>query len=334
MASKAVLDACEQLGLEREVLAVAAGVSLAQLRDPDARIPADAADAIWTAAAAASGDPCLAIRAAEALPFGAYRVLDFLAAHAPTLGEALERTAAYFPLIDPRGRLSCIEDSSDAGADVTIEFALTTGQPVPRPAVEYTFTALVARTRAGMGLSWGPRALELSGARASPLQEAELLRVLGVAPSYGAPIDRLRVSATDWALPNTAGDRGLFEVLDRHAALLLEALPPASSSLATQIREAVSAELRGGNPTLERVGRRLGVSGRTLQRRLDDQDLRFGELVDEVKTELAKAYLHDRSLALCEVAFLLGFADQSAFTRAFKRWTGHTPGRFRRELTI
>jgi AraC-like DNA-binding protein len=127
----------------------------------------------------------------------------------------------------------------------------------------------------------------------------------------------------------------LFEVLDRHAAMLLAELPlPGSSSLGSSliadVRAAVGAELRGGDPTLERVAARMGMSGRTLQRRIDEQSLRFGELVDEVRSALAKAYLQDRQMALCEVAFLLGFADQSAFGRAFKRWTGVTPGRWRR----
>jgi AraC-like DNA-binding protein len=327
VASNAVLDACARLGLDRAALASAAGVEAGELADPDARLPATKADAIWAAAAAFGSDACLALHAAEAVPFGAYRVIDFLTANAPTLGEALERVAAYFPLIDPRGRVGFERDQDS----VALTFVRADGQALPAPAVEYTFAALLLRSREGLGIDWRPLALELTSALPPPEVSAELARVFGVAPRHAATRDRMLISPQDWVRGNAAGDRSLFEVLARHAAMLLAELPlPGSSSLIADVRAAVGAELRGGDPTLERVAGRMGMSGRTLQRRLDEQSLRFGELVDEVRSALAKAYLQDRQMALCEVAFLLGFADQSAFGRAFKRWTGVTPGRWRR----
>lgn len=331
VASNAVLDACARLRLDRAALLRAARVEPGELADPDARLSAAKADAIWAAAAASGSDACLALHAAEAVPFGAYRVIDFLTANAPTLGDALERVVSYFPLIDPRGRIG-FERSNDA---VALTFESVDGQALPAPAVEYTFAALLLRTREGLGIDWRPLALELTSP-VPPLEvAAELARVFGVAPRHAAVRDRMLVSASDWARANAGGDRSLFEVLDRHAAMLLAELPvpglsSPGSSLTADVRAAVGAELRGGDPTLERVAGRMGMSGRTLQRRLDEQSLRFGELVDEVRSALAKAYLQDRQMALCEVAFLLGFADQSAFGRAFKRWTGITPGRWRR----
>jgi AraC-like DNA-binding protein len=328
VASNAVLDACARLGLDRAALASAAGVEPGELSEPDARLPAAKADAIWAAAVATGEDACLALHAAEAVPVGAYRVIDFLTANAPTLGDALERIAAYFPLIDPRGRVMF----EHGEAHVALTFESADGRPLRAAAVEYTFAALLLRTREGMGIDWRPLGLELtSPPPSSPAVVAELARVFGIVPSHAAMRDRLWVSASDWARGNSGGDRGLFEVLDRHAAMLLAELPAiGSTALVQDLRAAVGAELRGGDPTLERVAGRIGMSGRTLQRRLDDQSLRFGELVDEVRAALAKAYLQDRQMALCEIAFLLGFADQSAFGRAFKRWTGVTPGSWRR----
>jgi AraC-like DNA-binding protein len=327
VASNAVLDACARLGLDRAALVESASVDPTQLSEPDARLPSSSADAIWAAAVVASGDPCLALHAAEALPFGAYRVIDFLTANAATLGEGLERVAAYFPLIDPRGRV-VFEREVDS---VAVTFESVDGRPLPAPAVEYTFAALLLRSRDGMGIDWRPLGVELTSPLPHAAIAAELARVFRVAPAHAALRDRMLVSTSDWARPNAGGDRGLFEVLDRHAAMLVAELPAlGSTALVRDLREAVGAELRGGDPTLERVAARIGMSGRTLQRRLDEHGLRFGELVDEVRAAMAKAYLQDRQLALCEIAFLLGFADQSAFGRAFKRWTGVTPGRWRR----
>ncbi|HVK77274.1 MAG TPA: helix-turn-helix transcriptional regulator [Kofleriaceae bacterium] len=77
------------------------------------------------------------------------------------------------------------------------------------------------------------------------------------------------------------------------------------------------------------VARRLGMSERTLQRRLKDEGTTFAVLVDEVRTDLARMYLADDRLAVYEVAFLLGFSEPSAFNRAFKRWLGTSPREYR-----
>jgi AraC-like DNA-binding protein len=198
---------------------------------------------------------------------------------------------------------------------------------VPLAAVEYTFAALYLRTRESLAIDYRPARVEF--AAALPADTAEHERVFGCPLRFAAERNALLIDRRDWhRAPARPANDSLFEVLEQHAALLLAGLPPASPLLA-ELREAVTAELRDGGATLARVGKRLGMSGRTLQRRLDEQQLDFRAVVDEVAAELAKAYLRDQALGLAEIAFLLGFADQSAFTRAFKRWTGVTPGRWR-----
>jgi AraC-like DNA-binding protein len=319
-----MLLAFEALGLDGDELLAEVGLDRATLADADRRIPAAAADRLWQAAMARSRDPDLPLHAAERLEFGAYRVIDHLAAHAPTLGRSFERIAAYFGLVDPRAKL----EIGEHGELCSIGIAATApGMKVPLPALEYTFAALYLRTRAGLGIDYWPARVDF--AAAPPHASTEHERVFGCPLRFEAEHSRLLIHRADWdRAPVRAADASLFEVLDQHAALLLAALPPASPLLA-ELREAITTELRDGEATLARVGKRLGMSGRTLQRRLDEQQLEFRTIVDEVAGELAKAYLHDRALGLGEVAFLLGFADQSAFTRAFKRWTGVTPGRWR-----
>jgi AraC-like DNA-binding protein len=323
VASRAILVAFEALGLDGDELLAEVGLERAILADPDRRIPATAADGLWQAAMVRSRDPDLALHAAERLEFGAYRVIDHLAAHAPTLGRSFERIAAYFGLVDPRAK---IEIGVHDGLCSIGLAAAAPGMKVPLPALEYTFAALYLRTRAGLGIDYRPARIDFAAARPSATTEHE--RVFGCPLRFDAEHSLLLIHREDWDRAPTRSDASLFEVLDQHAALLLAALPPTSPLLA-ELRQAISTELRDGEASLARVGKRLGMSGRTLQRRLDEQQLDFRAVVDEVAGELAKAYLHDRALGLGEVAFLLGFADQSAFTRAFKRWTGVTPGRWR-----
>jgi AraC-like DNA-binding protein len=230
-------------------------------------------------------------------------------------------------LVDPRATIEIGEGDPlcSIGLGATMP-----GAKLPLAAIEYTFAALYRRTRAGLGIDYRPARIEF--AAALPAITAVHERVFDCPLHFEAERSVMFIRREDWTrAPARPADASLFQVLDDHAAMLLAGLPPASPLLA-ELREAITAELRDGEATLARVGKRLGMSGRTLQRRLDEQRLEFRAVVDEVSGELAKAWLCDRALGIGEVAFLLGFADQSAFTRAFKRWTGVTPGRWRAEL--
>src|SRR4051794_21985510 len=100
-----MIDACAGLGLDTAQILAAARLDPAVLRDPDARMPIEQVDALWEKAYELSQDPNLALHAIEVLPFGAYRVIDFLASTAPTIGTALAKAADYFPVVNAAVRL-------------------------------------------------------------------------------------------------------------------------------------------------------------------------------------------------------------------------------------
>ena len=87
----------------------------------------------------------------------------------------------------------------------------------------------------------------------------------------------------------------------------------------------LAASLRNGRPNLAQVAQDLGLSSRTLQRRLREQGFVFGQLVEEVRRRLAQSYLDEGRLSVSEVAYLLGYSELSAFSRAYRRWTGAAP---------
>ncbi len=322
VASRALIHAAARLGLDVDAILAEVELPRERLAEPELRIPASQADAIWAAVARRLDDPDLALHVAEQLPFGAYRVIDYLAMHAPSLAHAIERVAAYFPLIDPRGRLVVERD-----ADV-LRLVMRSHAPgrLRREAAEYTFAALLLRLREARAIALVPHRVEFA---APPRPSDALTRIFACPLAFDRPEHALVIAAADAARESSRADPNLFDVLDSHAAQLLAARPPASPLLAG-VREAIAAMMQRGEPvTLDAVGRRLAMSGRTLQRRLDAEQLRFAAIVDEQSAAWAKAALADSRLAICEVAFMLGFADQSAFTRAFKRWTGTTPGHWR-----
>jgi AraC-like DNA-binding protein len=324
IASRAVVEACEHLGLDGDELLTHAGLRRDEVFDPDARIAASRADALWQAAYVRSGDRDLALHAAEALPFGAYKVVDFLAAHSPTVGEAYRRIATYFPVVDPR----MVLEVRTAGSELALEMrARDPGVELPAPAQEYSLAAMITRARACAGPTWAPDLVEMSAA--APSDTSELRRVFRCELRFDRPVTRLVCSSTTWDAPVTGADPALLAVLEDHARRLLRELPP-SDDFVSHVRRAISNKLSGDEPTTARIAKALGTSERTLQRRLSEAGHTFANLVDEARAATAKAHLRDPAISLAEIAFLLGFADQSAFTRAFRRWTGGTPGAFRK----
>ena len=154
------------------------------------------------------------------------------------------------------------------------------------------------------------------------------------AAHFGCPVhfeaerDAILVTDDMLSVPNKLGDETIARFFDQHLAAELAALAD-DTGLEQRVRIAVSQSLSEGVPTVTDIASQLGMSGRTLQRRLSDKGASFQSLVDLARRELAEQLLRDTDYSLAEVAFLTGFAEQSGFTRAFKRWAGQTPRSYR-----
>lgn len=129
-------------------------------------------------------------------------------------------------------------------------------------------------------------------------------------------------------LPLSKRDPMLKELLERQAQALLDALPE-PNAFDQSVQQLLARLLPEGQVSVDKVAASLHQSTRTLQRRLADSGLSWQELLDRTREQLACGYLQDRGLSLAEIALLLGYSEQSAFTRSFKRWTGLTPKAFR-----
>lgn len=327
VSSRALVDACDALGLDTGAFLAAAGLTRAEVADPEARIPVEKMAALWREAFARAGDPDLALHAAEALPFGAYAVIDFLARTSATIGAALTRISRYFPLVN-----SVVELPIEV-AEQEVRLAMIDRRgpgKLPRAYAEYTLAAVVLRTRFAAGIAFP--LVRVDFAYDAPADTREHVRIFGCPVRFGAERTGIVVAREVWDTPIARGDSGLAEVLERHARMLMDRLPRVSDAIA-RVRDAIRAELEGGEPSLERIARRLGTSRRSLQRRLADEDLTYARVLDDVRSTMARAYLGQRELSIAEVAYLLGFSEQSSFTRAFRRWTGVSPAEYRRTAT-
>jgi AraC-like DNA-binding protein len=319
VSSRALIAACGRLGIDTEAMLRTVGIQRQTLEDPDARLQGHEAGALWAKAYELSGDPVLSLHAAEACPLGAYKVIDYMAASARTVGEAFRCAARYFKLINTAVRLT-IDDSGDP---VTFDVAGDSGPAgVSRAYAEYCLAAFVLHVRAATGVAFGLRRVTFSHRLPPDVGEHE--RVFGCPVHFEAKHNRLYLDRTAWEAPTSGAHSGVLRVLIEHADLLLSRLPR-GPDLIERTRRAIGSRLRGGDPSLEGVARELGMSERSLQRRLRELGSSYSALADEVREATARLYLEQPDIALAEIGYLLGFADQTAFHRAFKRWTGLTP---------
>jgi AraC-like DNA-binding protein len=150
-----------------------------------------------------------------------------------------------------------------------------------------------------------------------------------VTVSFGQSQNALVMPAASLDLPMIKSDPALKTMLERVAGDMLQRLPSADT-LTSHIRRLLAAELRGGDPRIEHLARKLHTTPRTLRRRLEEIGTTHREILEELRKELALKYLGEQSIGPTEVAFLLGYSNASAFHKAFKRWTGVSASEYRR----
>jgi len=126
-------------------------------------------------------------------------------------------------------------------------------------------------------------------------------------------------------LPSKASNPTLGAILEQHAQAMLGALPPNESALLGKVRQKIKQAISAGVATQEQVAKSLGLSSRTLHRKLVNEGVQFSVLLQDVRYQIAKQHLDEDQLSISVIAHRMGYSEQSAFTRAFKKWSGMTP---------
>jgi AraC-like DNA-binding protein len=314
-----VLAGLRALGFDGEATLAAAPAS----GDPEARVPHRDMMEFWDRAVAATGDDNLGFHVAGAAPIHSFDVTGYAALWSPTLREAYQRACRYQRLIHDATTLA-LEVRQDGA---TLRHALPGGRPVERRVAEFLVATWVRFGRLVTGEEWSP--LQVRFAHPRPADVGDHQRFFRAPLRFSAGENAIDLSLAVLDAPNARSDSGLLEVLDRHAGALLEKVPR-WPSLAERVRAWLAEELLGGTPTAGAAALRLRMSVRSLSRGLAAEGTSFASLLEQLRRERAARLLADERREIAEVAFLLGFAELSAFYRAFRRWTGLTPAEFRR----
>jgi len=197
---------------------------------------------------------------------------------------------------------------------------------------EATIASIVSISRQVSTRDFRPLAVHFK--HASPLSAGLHERHFGCPVRFASDRDALLVPTDVLEAPNRLGDRSISRFFEEHLDTVVAGSPD-RQPLERQVLPLIARSLSGGVPRVSDVARRLAMSARTLQRRLAAGGRSYQSLVDEARHQLAARLLVETDYSLSEVSFMAGFSDQSAFTRAFKRWEGSTPRAYRlRERSV
>jgi len=313
--------------MPRDEILARFGLDPAALDDVDGRVPLAALARMWTELPALLDDedmPLHVIAQAAAID-PPLTVLVFLASE--TLGAALRRLERYqrvtLDVADENVSELVIEDEV---AHIVLHHERSASPP-PTGAVIDALIGVLTLARMATRQHVVPLALTLR--HPAPSRPDVYRAAFGCPVTFGAPRDRMTLARADLDLPHPDASRTLLGIVERHAESALAQLPQ-GGELIREVREAIRAGLPDGRVTLRHLAAPLRMSARTLQRRLEEEGTSHRRLLDEERRALALHHISDPRVSLVDLAFRLGFADQSAFSRAFARWTSRSPTEYRR----
>jgi AraC-like DNA-binding protein len=310
-------------GADPEAILAAVGVERGALQDPAARVARRAYHRAFELAASLSGRPDFGLLCGERATLEAFHVVGYVLAGQARVADVLERLCALHRLLDD----ASVDAIHARGGRVT----LVTQEPSrsaarPRQAAEFAVASLVSLLRAHTGGQCVPTRVAFMHPR--PASVLQHVRVFKVVPQFSR--ERIEVELESPATPlfHEVPPPLLTRHLERYARSLLAELP--ARGFVDRVERAVLARLSAGPPSVKLTARALGMSARTLQRRLAELGQSFVGVVDRVRRETARHCLAREDATLDEVAAALGFRDARSLRRATRRWFGAPAAALRR----
>jgi AraC-like DNA-binding protein len=250
--------------------------------------------------------------------------LHYVATSAETLGEALRRTARYSGIVNEGIALA-----ADAGKTLKVTFDYAgVSRLTDRHQIEAWVSGLVRACRDMTARELQPVSIKLMHQRIP--ESAELDSFFGRAVEFGADCDEVAFAGDAAGVPVVSADPYLSKLLISYCDRALGEHKAPRGALRANVENAIAALLPHAQARLESVARKLGVSPRTLRRKLAAEGLTFARILEELRLVLAKRYLAEHDLSVSRIAWLLGYTEVSGFSHAFRRWTGRPPRADRR----
>jgi AraC-like DNA-binding protein len=315
----------EEKGVAVADLLRKADLSREQIDDKQARLEVRSQIRFLELVAEAVGDDYLGFHLAQNYDLREGGFLYYVLASSDRLGEALQRGARYSSVVNEGIRLTLREGK---WIDLVVEY-VGVARPLERHQIEFLIATVVRICRQITGRQLIPQAISFAHPRKAT---SEMKAFFGSDPRFGAEADAVIFSLSVREISAVNADPYLNDLLVKYFEEALACRKVGRKPFGLGVENALATLLPHGKGLKGEVARKLGVSQRTLARRLSSEGLTFAGVLQTLRSDLAKRHLRDQDLSVSMIAWLLGYQNVSAFTNAFKRWTGKPPRATRREL--
>jgi AraC-like DNA-binding protein len=321
--SRLAIERLKSAGVPVEPLLKRAGLTPEAIADPEQRLSVRSQITLLDEAAIALKDDCLGFTLARDFDPRELGLLYYVMASSQTLGDALKRVARYSQTTNEALVVRYRE-----GSRLLIGLNYS-GVPrhSDRHQVEFCMFAVLRICRLLTGRQLVPQHFAIAHFRSEVA--TEMSRFVGTKVEFGAESDEFALNIEACELPVINADNYLNGLLLKYCEAAIANRRGDVSELRTKVENAISSLLPHGRALVGDVARSLGMSERTLGRKLAEEGLNFTAILQHLRRDLAVRYLDDRKLPVSHIAWLLGFTDVSAFSHACKRWTGKTPRQMR-----
>ncbi len=303
-----------------------AGVGRQERAFAELRVPHALVVELLELAIEVTGDRALALHAGACVEIGDFGVFEYLLRSCATLGEAFEVGAEHIAILHDAATVE-IADGSDS---ILWRHHLELEVENPPGVHEFVMASFMTAVRRIVQADVSPIAVHFI--HDAPDYRAEYEALFRAPCLFGADYNAFVIprEAAQMCLPTA--DAALFRMMKRQAGALLDRLPR-RQPFRSRVRDAIVAELAANGAGLKSVARKLELSQSTLRRRLRERGITYSALVDEVRRERARELLASSEASLEAIALETGFSHATALHRAFRRWFGVTPERFRKAQT-
>jgi AraC-like DNA-binding protein len=313
-------------GINPEPLLEEAGLTVEQIEDRGTRLSVQRQIRFLDLAAGALQDELLGFHLAQTCDLRELGLLYYVAASSQTLGEGLRRLARYTSISNEG---LCVQYFEGKRVKIIVDYV---GVPrhSDRHQIEFCLTILMRLCRHLTQSRLVPTRVKIAHRRDRAL--SKLAAFLGNDIEFNAERDEVTFDGVITGMPLVSADPYLNELLISFCEEAMSRRRKARGTFESKVENAVAPLLPHGRVGVGEIARRLGMSNRTFARQLASEGLTFTGLLETLRVELARTYLSDPALPISQIAWLLGYREVSAFTHAFKRWTGKTPSEMRSTL--
>ena len=304
------------------------GATPKQAYNDSIRLEASRQIEILNLAAQELGDELLGFHLGRNFVLREIGLVYYVIASSERLADALRNAERYSKIVNDGIRLHFRQD--DRTAAIALDY-VNVDRHSDRHQIEFWLVTVMRICRQVTDSRLAPLHLRVRHSREAP--PAEFKTFLGINVEFGAGADEVVFPPPVASLPVVRRDNYLNNLLRQYADEALARRPRRHGHIRSTVEATVPQLLPNGKPRVSEVARQLGMSTRTLSRKLSAEGVAFVDILDQLRSALAQDYLSERELPISEIAWLLGYCEVSSFTHAFKRWTGKTPRQFRSEET-